>query len=153
MHTTASDMAKLMLALIHDGRSGEVRILQPETVELMRRRTTRYRVLFRRSEDLQARGRGLGILSIRGGWFGIGGSAPGYQCLFRFHAILGGGPNYPSARAEIYRVQDTLVSVLDPTHVVRRRAAEIGIVGVMVLYLAVVGLWLRRRRLRRRDAR
>lgn len=38
MHTTAADMAKFMLALIHDGRSGGVQLLQPETVELMRRR-------------------------------------------------------------------------------------------------------------------
>jgi CubicO group peptidase (beta-lactamase class C family) len=164
MHTTAADMAKFMLALIHDGRSDGVQLLQPETVELMRRRTTRYRVLFKSSEDLPHSGRGLGHSRLRGGWFGIGGSTPGYQCLFRFHpdrqvgfvlltnvnAILGGGHNYASARGEIYAVQDALVSVLDPAYVIRRRAGEIGIVGALVLYSIAVGFWVRWRKTRSR---
>jgi CubicO group peptidase (beta-lactamase class C family) len=162
MHTTAADMAKFMLALMNDGRNGGVQLLQPETIELMRRRTTRYKVLFKRSDDLPHSGRGLGHSSFRGGWFGIGGSAPGYQSLLRFHpdrqvgyvlltnvnAILGGGHNYASARGEIYAVQDAIVSVLDPAYVVRSRAAEIGIVGALVLYIAAVGLWMRWRKKR-----
>jgi CubicO group peptidase (beta-lactamase class C family) len=160
MHTTAADQAKFMLALIHDGHSDGVQLLQPETVELMRRRTTRFKVLFKSSNDLPQSGRGLGHSILRGGWFGIGGSVPGYQCLFRFHpdrqvgfviltnvnSILGGGHNYASARAEIYTVQDALVSVLDPAYGVRRRAGEIGIVGALVLYLVAVGFWMRRRK-------
>ena len=166
MHTTAADMAKFMLALIHKGRSGGVQLLQPETVELMRRRTTRYRVLFKSSDDLPHSGRGLGHSIIRGGWFGIGGSTPGYQCLFRFHpdrqigfvlltnvnAILGGGHNYASARAEIYRVQDALVSVLDPTYGVRRRAGEIGIVAALALYVIALPFWVRWRKMRGRKS-
>ncbi len=157
MHTTAADMAKFMLALMHEGRSAGVQLLQPETVELMRRRTTRFKVLFQGGDDLPRSGRGLGHSILRGGWFGIGGSTPGYQCLFRFHpdrkvgfvlltnvnAILGGGHNYASARGEIYAVQDALVSVLDPTYAVRRRAGEIGIVGALVLYLVGVAFWMR----------
>jgi CubicO group peptidase (beta-lactamase class C family) len=164
MHTTSADQAKFMLALIHDGRSDGAQLLQPETVELMRRRTTRFKVLFKSSDDLPQSGRGLGYSILRGGWFGIGGSAPGYQCLFRFHpdrqvgfvmltnvnAILGGGHNYASARGEIYAVQDALVSVLDPAYGVRSRAGEIGIVGVLVLYSIGVGLWVRRRKMRSR---
>jgi CubicO group peptidase (beta-lactamase class C family) len=166
MHTTAADMAKLVLALMHDGSSGDSRILQPGTVELMRRPTTRYKVLFRGSDDLQPSARGLGHLVLRGGWLGIGGSTPGYQCLLRFHpgrqvgfvlltnvnAILGGGHNYASARGEIYSVQEALVSVLDPTYVVRRRAGEIALVGALVAYVVVAGFWMRRRRMRRRAA-
>jgi len=164
MHTTAADMAKFMLALMDDGRSGGAQLLKSETVELMRRRTTRYGVLFRTGEDLPHSGRGLGHSILRGGWFGIGGSVPGYQCLFRFHpdrqvgfvlltnvnAILGGGRNYASARGEIYAVQDALVSILDPAYVIRSRAGEIGIVGALVLYITAVGIWVRRRRARSR---
>jgi len=167
MHTTAADMAAFMLALIHEGRRGGVQLLQPETVELMRRPTTHYRVLFRRSDDLPDRGRGLGHSILRGGWFGIGGSAPGYQSLFRFHpdrqvgfvlvtnvnAILGGGDNYASARGEIYAVQDALVSILDPTYVVRRRAGEIAIVSALVLYVILVAVWSGWRRTRPRTRR
>jgi len=162
MHTTAADMAKFMLMLIHEGRSSDGQLLQPETVELMRCRTTRYRVLFKSSDDMPHSGRGLGHMTLRGGWFGIGGSAPGYQCLFRFHpdreigfvlltnvnAILGGGHNYASARAEIYAVQDALVSVLDPAYGVRRRAGEIGIVGALILYVIALRLWARWRKTR-----
>jgi hypothetical protein len=70
--------------------------------------------------------------------------------LTNVNAILGGGHNYASARAEIYAVQDALVSVLDPTYVVRRRAGEIGIVGALVLYFVAVRLWVRRRKMRSR---
>jgi hypothetical protein len=82
---------------------------------------------------------GLGLFVFRGGWFGNGGSAPGFQRLARFHparqvgyvilsnvnAILGGGANYESARSDVYDVQNALVSILDPTYVVRSRAGEI----------------------------
>ena len=163
MHTTADDMAKFMLALMHDGRRDGDQLLQPETVELMRRTTTKFRSLFKGDgDDLQRIAQGLGHSSLRGGWFGIGGSVPGYQCLFRFHperqlgfvlltnvnAILGGGRNYASARAEIYTVQDALVSVLDPAYKVRRRAEEIAIVGALVVWFTAVRLavWRRKRR-------
>jgi CubicO group peptidase (beta-lactamase class C family) len=166
MHTTAGDMARFMLALMNNGQYGEFQLLQPETIELMQQRTTRFKFLFRSSDDLPRKGHGLGLFAFRGGWFGTGGSAPGFQCLLRFHpsrqvgyvilsnvnAILGGGNNYESARSDIYEVQDALVSILDPTLVIRRRASELGVVGALVLWFLVVGLWVRRRKSQHRNA-
>jgi CubicO group peptidase (beta-lactamase class C family) len=168
MHTTADDLARFMLALMHDGGSGGAQILQPETVELMRSSTSRFRRLFKDGGgDMQRSTQGLGHSSFRGGWHGIGGSAPGYQCLLRFHperqigfvimtnvnAILGGGDNYASARREIYSVQHALLAVLDPTYRVRSRAAEIGVVAGLVVYSIAMVLWARWRRRRRRTWR
>jgi hypothetical protein len=166
MHTTAGDMANLLLALMNNGQYGDYQLLQPETIELMQQRTTRFKGLFRSSDDLPRKGHGLGLFAFRGGWFGYGGSAPGFQCLLRFHpsnkvgyvilsnvnAILGGGKNYESARSDIYEVQDGLISVLDPTFVIRRRVGELGIVGALASYVLAVGLWVRRRRAQHRDA-
>jgi hypothetical protein len=114
---------------------------------------------------LPRRGHGLGLFAFRGGWFGNGGSAPGFQCLLRFHpsrqvgyvilsnvnAILGGGSNYESAQSDIYQVQDALVSILDPTFVIRHRAGEGLVVGALVPYLLLVRLWVRRRNAQQRD--
>jgi CubicO group peptidase (beta-lactamase class C family) len=165
MHTTAGDMAKFLLTLMNNGQYGDFQLLQPETIELMQQRTTRFKVLFKSSDDLPREGHGLGLFAFRGGWFGNGGSAPGFQCLSRFHpskqvgyvilsnvnAILGGGENYESARSEIYEVQDALVSILDPTLVIRRRAGELGVVGVSMLCILAVGLWVRRRKAQHRN--
>ena len=164
MRTTAEDQARLMLALMGDGRVGAARLLRPETVKLMRARTSRFKVLFESSPDIQHSGEGLGLNLFRGGWIGFGGSTPGYQCLWRFHpsrqvgyvilsnvnAILGGGDNYASARADIYEVQDALLAVLDPTLKVRSRAAEAAIVGLVALAsVLAIGHWWRRRPARR----
>jgi CubicO group peptidase (beta-lactamase class C family) len=125
MRTTAEDMARFMVAMIHGGSVGDDRILEPETVELMRQRTTRFKGLFRRGRDLHPTGHALGTFLFRGGWFGNGGSSPGFQCLWRYHpekkvgyvilsnvnGILGG--EYDSVREEVYTVQDALYSILD----------------------------------------
>ena len=159
MHTTAGDMAKFMLAVMSDGLYGDVRVLQPETVELMQQRTSRFKVLFKSSDDLPLSGHGLGLFIFRGGWFGAGGSAPGYECLWRFHpskqvgyviltnvnAILGDASDLTSARSEIYEVQNALVSILDPTFRIRRRAGEVGIVSALVLWILAQVLCARRR--------
>ena len=166
MHTTAADMATFQLALMNDGQYGDFQLLQPETIELMQLRTTPFKVLFESSDDLPRSGHGLGLFAFRGGWFGNGGSAPGYQCLSRYHpskkvgyvilsnvnAILSGGTNYESARSEIYDVQDALVSILDPTFAIRRRAGEIGIVGALLAYVLGMVLWARRRKAQHRNA-
>ena len=169
MHTTAGDMAKFMLALINGGRVGDFQLLQPETIELMQQSMTRFNTLsfFRSNDDLTYIGHGLGLFAFRGGWFGYGGSAPGFQSLLRFNpsrqvgyvilsnvnAILGGGENYESARREVYEVQDALISILDPTFVIRRlTTSEIGLVGAMVVYSLIVrGFWVRRRKSKRRN--
>ncbi len=149
MHTTAQDMAKFMRALLNDGRDDDFQLLQPETIDLMQQRASRFHVFLKSSDDLPSKGYGLGLFIFRGGWLGFGGSAPGYQGLLRFHpsrqvgyvilsnvnAILGGGDNYESARSEIYAVQDALVSILDPTFVIRYRAGEI------LIFVAVGLVW------------
>jgi CubicO group peptidase (beta-lactamase class C family) len=159
MHTTAGDMAKFILTLMKDGQYGDFQLLQPKTVELLEQSTSRFKVLFKSSDDLPGKGHGLGLFVFRGGWFGHGGSAPGFQCLLRFHpsrqvgyvilsnvnAILGGGENYESARRDIYTVQDALVSILDPTFVIRRRAGELWIIGALISCVLAARLWTRRR--------
>jgi CubicO group peptidase (beta-lactamase class C family) len=139
MHTTAEDMAKFVCALLNDGRYGDFQLLQPETIELMQQSTSRFKVFFESSDDLPRKGHGLGLFIFRGGWFGFGGSAPGYQSLLRFHpsrqvgyVILSNvngilGNNYDSARSDIYAVQDALVSILDPMLVIRYRAGEVSV--------------------------
>lgn len=162
MHTTAADMARFMLALMNDGRYGDYQLLRPESVSLMQRRTTRFKFLFKGSEDLPRKGHGLGLFVFRGGWLGNGGSAPGFQSLLRYNpsrqvgfvimanvnAILSGGENYVSARNEIYAVQDALVSIQDPSLGIRRRAAEVGVIGALLMYFLVVLVWVRRRQRR-----
>ena len=76
----------------------------------------------------------------------------GYVILSNVNAILGGGENYQSARREIYEVQDALISILDPTYVIRRWTGEIVLVGAVVSYLLIVILWGRWRKARRRNA-
>jgi CubicO group peptidase (beta-lactamase class C family) len=168
MHTTAEDMAKFLVALMNNGQNGDFQVLQPETIDLMQQRTTRFNTLsfFRSNDDLTLKGYGLGLIVFRGGWFGYGGSAPGFQSLLRFNpsrkigyvilsnvnAILGGGKNYESARREVYDVQDALISILDPTFVIRRlTTSEIGLIGATVLCsLIVTRFWVRRRKEKRR---
>jgi CubicO group peptidase (beta-lactamase class C family) len=167
MHTTANDMAKFLLVFMNNGRSGDFELLQSKTIELMQQRTTRFKVFSKSSDDLPLEGHGLGLFDFIGGWFGHGGSAPGFQCLLRFHpsrqvgyviltnvnAILGGGKNYDSARSEIYIVQNALVSILDPTFVLRSRTKEILLVGVTVLCALSVAFGLLRRIARQRGAK
>jgi CubicO group peptidase (beta-lactamase class C family) len=139
MHTTAEDMAKFVCALLNDGWYGDFQLLQPETIELVQQRTSRFKVFFESSDDLPCKGYGLGLFIFRSGWLGFGGSAPGYQSLLRFHpsrqvgyVILSNvngilGNNYESVRNDIYEVQNALISILDPTFVIRYRAGEVSV--------------------------
>jgi len=139
MHTTAEDMAQFVRALLNDGQYDDFRLLQPETIELMEQRTSRFKASCESSGDLPSTGHGLGLFVFQGGWLGFGGSAPGYQSLLRFHSsrqvgyvILSNvngilGNNYESARSDIYEVQDALVSILDPTFVIRCQAGEVSV--------------------------
>ncbi len=151
MHTTAEDMAKFVRALLNDGQYGDLRLLRPETIELLQQRTSRFKVAFESSDDLPCKGHGLGLFIFGGGWLGFGGSAPGYQCLLRFHpsrqvgyviqsnvnGILGN--NYESARSDIYEVQNALVSILDPTFVIRHQASAM--VVPMLPFVAAGSVW------------
>lgn len=139
MHTTAEDMAKFVCALLNDGWYGDFQLLQPETIGLVQQRTSRFKVFSESSDDLPCEGYGLGLFIFRGGWLGFGGSAPGYQSLLRFHpsrqvgyVILSNvngilGNNYESVRRDIYEVQNALISILDPTFVIRYRAGELSV--------------------------
>jgi hypothetical protein len=154
MHTTAEDMAKFVLALMNDGQYGDFQLLQPEMIELMQERTSRFKVVFESSDDLPCKGYGLGLFIFRGGWLGFGGSAPGYQCLLRFHpsrqagyVILSNvngilGNNYESARSDIYGVQNALLSILDPTFAIRYRAGK---VAVFVAAGSVLAYFMRKK--------
>jgi CubicO group peptidase (beta-lactamase class C family) len=139
MHTTAEDMARFLLALLNHGRYGDFQLLQPETIQLMQQRTSRFNVFLDSSNDLPSKGYGLGVHILSGGWVGIGGSAPGYQSLFRYnpskqvgYVILSNvngilGNSYESARSDIYAVQNALVSILDPMFVIRYRAGDLSV--------------------------
>ena len=167
MHTTAEDMARFLAALMNGGRYGDVQVLQPETIVQMQRRTTRFTKLslFKGKDDLVRSGHGLGLFVFRGGWMGHGGSAPGFQCLFRYdpsrqvgyvimsnvNAILGGGENYASARSDLFEVQDGLISILDPQFGLHRLTLiELGYLGVVGAFIIIViPFWVRRRNAKR----
>jgi len=164
MHTTAADQTKLMIALMSGGRIGEFELLRPETVVQMSDATTRFRVLFKRSDDLQPSGHELGLFTFRGGWLGYGGSTPGFQCLWRFHpgrkvgyvilsnvnAINSADEDIESVRHDLYSVQNALVSILDPTLALRNRASELAIAGAVAFgWCATVVCCWRRARARR----
>jgi len=85
MRMTAVDLAKFQIALMNDGRYQEVQLLQPETVELMRKVTTHRNSFFNRISKFFNSGRGISIQHFKGGWMGYGGSVPGYICLWRFN--------------------------------------------------------------------
>ena len=141
MRTTAEDMARFLLVLLNDGQYGDFQLLEPETIALMQQRTSRFEPFLESSDDLPSKGYGLGLHILRGGWVGIGGSAPGYQSLFRFHpskqvgyVILSNvngilGNSYESARSDIYEVQNALVSILDPMFLLRYRAGGLSVLS------------------------
>jgi CubicO group peptidase (beta-lactamase class C family) len=127
MRTTAEDQARFMVALLDESAPSDPPLLRPETIERMKKPQSYFRGFVRTGRDLKSTGYGLGLHTLLGGWYGHGGSSPGYQCLWRFHpenrvgyvihsnvnAILTGGDNYDSVREEIYTVQDALYEILD----------------------------------------
>lgn len=129
MHTSAEDMARFMIPFLNDGSVGNVQLLQGPTLDLMKERVSHFRHLFRRSSDLTQIGHGLGLFSFQNGWFGNGGSAPGFQALWRFNPSRGIGyvimtningillpgedmGDLNSARQENYAIQYELLAIL-----------------------------------------
>lgn len=163
MRCTADDLSYFFLALQNNGRHNGVQLLSAESVRLMSEAVTDFKVLFRPCEEMQRSGHGLGLHPFRGGWYGYGGSAPGFQCLARYNpsrrtgyvilcnvnAILGGGENYASARKDIYEVQAAVLDILDPWYPMRSRLTELVII-LAVTTIVFVLLQHRRRRARRR---
>ena len=153
MRTNVTDLTRAMGALMTDGKSGHFRLLSPETIRQMRWNTSRFRHFLKSSEDMLRTGYGTGLYILSGGWYGYGGSAPGFQCLFRFNprrgcgfvlltnvnSILEGklGENLTSARNEIYRPQEELLAILDPWYPVRSRSMEILFFALDLLFFTV----------------
>ena len=128
MYTTAEDQARLMVAMINGGVPGR-RVLQPGSINLMQEATSRFRSRSRTGGDVPATSHGLGLYSYQGGWFGNGGSAAGYLCLFRYHParrigyvimvnvnrILSRDDESRSIMTGLYSVQDSLITLLEET--------------------------------------
>lgn len=162
MRTTAGDLAHLMGVLMTDGKPDDLRLLSSETIQQMRRQTSRFRHFLKSSEDMLRTGYGTGLDIYPVGWYGYGGSAPGFQCLFRFNpqrgcgfvlltnvnAILEGklGENLTSARNEIYRPQEELLAILDPWYPVRSRSMEILYFAAVLLFVTVIQIITRIRK-------
>ncbi|GEM_PF-2367532 len=164
MRCTADDLSHFFLALQNNGRHNGVQLLSTASVQLMSEAVTDFKVVFRTCEEMQRSGHGLGLHPFRGGWYGYGGSAPGYQCLARYNpsrrtgyvilcnvnAILSGGENYASARKDIYEVQEAVLEILDPWYPLRSRFTELVIILVVIGLISVL-LLLRRRGTRSSD--
>jgi CubicO group peptidase (beta-lactamase class C family) len=127
MQTTAEDMGRFMIALLNGGQAEGFAVLEPETLAMMHERTTS-RSGSAGSRDLARLGYGLGLELHRDGWFGHGGSTPGFLTLLRYHperqvgyvvmtnvnALHGGGQaDRRSVLEEVYRIQDELLAILE----------------------------------------
>jgi CubicO group peptidase (beta-lactamase class C family) len=88
MHTTAEDMSRFVVSILNEGQAEGSTLPEPETVALMQDPTTSFSRNGRRSRDLVSLGHGLGLYQFRSGWFGYGGSAPGFQALLRYNPNL-----------------------------------------------------------------
>lgn len=138
MRTTAEDMAKFMLAHMNDGRYDHFQLLQSQTIQLMRTKT---------SPEY-----GLGLIHYPHGWLGHGGSTVGYQSLWQFNpsrkcgfaiftninGILGSNDDFVSVWENVAEIRDILLSVIDP--LATFRSFPWGLITASVLTLLVVTL-------------
>ena len=128
MRTTAEDMARFMLALMHDDSSGGFPLLKPETVRIMQTKESYGKDLFHLDSELPDPGYGLGLILYSHGWMGHGGSTVGYQSLWQFHplkqsgfviltnvnGILGGREAFDSVWKNTAAIRDLLLRTIDP---------------------------------------
>ena len=138
MRTTAEDMAKFMLAHMNDGRYDHFQLLQSQTIQLMRTKT---------SPEY-----GLGLIHYPDGWLGHGGSTVGYQSLWQFNpsrkcgfviftnvnGILGGHDDFSSVWENVAEIRDILLSMIDP--LATSRSFPWGLTTASVLTLLAVVL-------------
>jgi CubicO group peptidase (beta-lactamase class C family) len=138
MRTTAEDMAKFMLAHINDGRYDHFQLLQPQTIQLMRTKT---------SPEY-----GLGLIHYPRGWLGHGGSTVGYQSLWQFNpakkcgfiiftnvnGILGSHDDFESVWENVAEIRDILLSMIDP--LATSRSVPWGLITASVLTLLAIVL-------------
>lgn len=128
--TTAGDLARFMIPFLNEGRVGETQFLDSPTMLLMMARSTSFPRSSRGNSDLAQLSHGLGLFRYERGWFGYGGSVPGFQVLWRFSPSRGVGyvimanvngillpgedlEDLNSARREIYAIQDELLAILE----------------------------------------
>jgi CubicO group peptidase (beta-lactamase class C family) len=118
MHTTAEDMGRFIVAFLNGGQAEGFTLLEPEMLAMMHERATSFSRNGRQSRDLAELGYGLGLFEFCDGWFGHGGSVPGFLALLRFNparqvgyavmvnvnALYGGGAaDRRSVLEEVYR--------------------------------------------------
>ena len=152
MRMTATDLAKFQLAHLYDGSSRGFQMIKPETVELMRTITTRRYSIFNRTSTLYDADCGLGIRRYAHGWMGLGGSVPGYLCIWRYNpdrhvgyaflmnvnSILMGGDNSGPVTESYLTLKNTIENRLAPTILFRGKIMFIG--GLVIIIFAVTVL-------------
>jgi CubicO group peptidase (beta-lactamase class C family) len=150
MRTTAEDMAKFMLAHVNDGRYDHLQLLQPQTIQLMRSKT---------SPEY-----GLGLIHYPHGWLGHGGSTVGYQSLWQFNpsrkcgfviftnvnGILGSHDDFSSVWENVAEIRDILLSMIDPPATFRSFPWALITASVLTLLVVVLINYRRRRAARNR---
>lgn len=138
MRTTAEDMAKFMLAHMNDGRYDHFQLLQPQTIQLMRTKT---------SPEY-----GLGLIHYPQGWLGHGGSTVGYQSLWQFNpsrkcgfviftninGILDSHDDFSSVWENVAEIRDILLSMIDPLATSRSFPWGLTTASVLTLLAAVL---------------
>jgi CubicO group peptidase (beta-lactamase class C family) len=156
MRMTATDLAKFQLAHLYDGSSGVFQMIKPETVELMRTITTRRNSIFNRKSTLYGADFGLGIRHYDHGWMGLGGSVPGYLCIWRYNpdrhvgyaflmnvnSILMGGDNSGPVTESYVTLKNTIENRLAPTILFR---GKIIFIGALVIIIFAVTVLVRKR--------
>ena len=158
MRTTAEDMAKFMLAHINDGNYDNFQLLQPETIELMRAKTSNGRNILNPNSELTDSGYGLGLIHYPHGWLGHGGSTVGYQSLWQFNpskqcgfiiftninGILGSYDDFQSVWENIAEIRSMLLSIMDPLATFEFFPWGLIILGALTLLVIVISRRLRR---------
>jgi len=146
MRTTAEDMAKFMLAHMNDGCYDHSQLLQPQTIQLMRAKT---------SPEY-----GLGLIHYPDGWLGHGGSTVGYQSLWQFNpsrkcgfviftnvnGILGSHDDFSSVWVNVAEIRDIILSMIDPLAISRSFPWGLTTASVLTLLVAVLINHLLKRR-------
>jgi hypothetical protein len=78
-------MAKFIIAHMQEGKFEDNILLQPETMELLHKKHSHGRYLFKLSSNCRFSGYGFGIIQYKNYWFGHGGSTIGSQSLWKFN--------------------------------------------------------------------
>lgn len=152
MFTNAEDMAKFMIALLNNGKYKDKYLLNPETIDLMRKKHSQERSLYNLSDDCPFPGYGLGIIYYGDNWYGHGGSTIGYQSLWSFNksskkgyviltninGLCHGRDNFDSVWATVSAVENELKTELGGVDY--RKYYVAGIVVMIIIFISVLVL-------------